>query len=163
MILTASAHLLHAAFDPAAELSAFTSGTAGAGAVASFTGLVRPGGAHGGAVERLFLDHHPVLTQRSLEEIAGAALARFDLLGTRVVHRCGLVLAGEPIVFAAAAAAHRRAALDAVDCMMDRLKTEAIFWKREDSVDGSHWIEPTNQDRADRARGSDTCPGSTTA
>jgi molybdopterin synthase catalytic subunit len=62
-----------------------------------------------------------------------------------------------------AAAPHRRAAFDAVDYMMDRLKTEAVFWKREDRVDGAHWIEPTEGDCADRARWSETCPGSTKA
>jgi molybdopterin synthase catalytic subunit len=73
----------------------------------------------------------------------------------RVLHRCGAIAPGEPIVFVAAAAAHRRAAFDAVDYLMDRLKTEAVFWKREDAVDGSRWIEPMDCDRADQARWSD--------
>ncbi len=147
------ARLLHAPFDAAAELAGF--GTTGAGAVVSFTGLARDTARNGAAVTGLFLDHHPRLTQKSLDEAAEAAASRFELLAVRVLHRCGDIAPGEPIVFVAAAAAHRRAAFAAVDYLMDRLKTEAVFWKREDAVDGSRWIEPTDGDRADRARWSD--------
>ena len=91
-----------------------------------------------------------------MEEIAQGAAHRFGLIAARVVHRCGLIAPGEAIVFVAAAAAHRRAAFEAADAMMDRLKTDAVFWKREDAVDGSRWIEPTAKDRADRARWSET-------
>ena len=69
-----------------------------------------------------------------------------------------MIAPGEAIVFVAAAAVHRRAAFEAVDYLMDRLKTDALFWKREDGVDGSIWIEPSDGDRSDRARWSDTCP-----
>lgn len=148
--MSIDARLAHAAFDPAAELAAF--GARGAGAVASFTGLARATSRTGSEVTKLFLDHHPRLTQRSLDEAARAAAARFGLLAVRVIHRCGAIAPGEAIVFVAAAAAHRRAAIEAVDYLMDRLKTEAVFWKREDAVDGSRWIEPTEADRADRAR-----------
>ena len=147
------ARLLFAPFDSAAELAGLGGG--GAGAVVSFIGLARDTSRDGAAVTGLFLDHHPRLTQRSLEEAAEAATARFDLLAVRVLHRCGAIAPGEPIVFVAAAAAHRRAAFDAVDYLMDRLKTQAVFWKREDAVDGSRWIEPTPEDRAARARWSD--------
>lgn len=155
--------LLAESFDPAAALAGFTARAQGAGAVASFTGIARPHTAGGEAIQRLFLDHHPRLTLASLEEIAAAAASRFDLIGAQVLHRCGLIRPGEPIVFVAAAAAHRRPAFDAVDYVMDRLKTEAVLWKREDGVDGPRWIEPTQADRAAHARWSDTCPGSTQA
>jgi molybdopterin synthase catalytic subunit len=72
-----------------------------------------------------------------------------------VVHRCGIIRPGEPIVFAAAASRHRRAAFEAADYLMDRLKTEAVFWKREDRSDGSEWIVPTPQDRDDLQRWSE--------
>lgn len=147
------ARLLHTSFQPAAELARF--GVGGAGAVVSFTGLARDTARGGSAVKGLFLDHHPRLTQRSLDEAAQAAASRFDLLAVQVLHRCGNIAPGEPIVFVAAAAAHRRAAFEAVDYLMDRLKTDAVFWKREDAVDGSRWIEPSEGDRADRARWSD--------
>ncbi|HTU13393.1 MAG TPA: molybdenum cofactor biosynthesis protein MoaE [Allosphingosinicella sp.] len=143
------ARLAHAAFDPAKELAGFAA--EGAGAVASFTGLCRSTAKDGATIAGLFLDHHPRLTEKSLHDIAAAA-ARFELSAVRIVHRCGSIAPGEAIVFVAAAAAHRRAAFDAVDYLMDRLKTDALFWKREDGVDGSAWIEPTESDRADRAR-----------
>ena len=141
--------LAHEPFAPAQELAAFTAD--GAGAIASFTGLARPTAKDGAPVHRLFLDHHSRLTRRSLDEIAASA-ERFGVSAVRIVHRCGEIAPGDAIVFVAAAAPHRRAAFDAVDYLMDRLKTDALFWKREDGVDGSHWIEPTEADRADRAR-----------
>lgn len=151
--MSIDARLVHAVFDPATELAGFSA--EGAGAVASFTGLARGTTRGGSEVTSLFLDHHPVMTQRSLKEAAEAAAQRFDLLAVRIVHRCGAIAPNEAIVFVAAAAAHRRAAIEAVDYLMDRLKTEAVFWKREDAVDGSRWIEPTEADRADRARWGD--------
>lgn len=141
------------------ELAEFTAGLSGEGAVASFLGIARARAADGGAVERLILDHHPRLTLRSLEEIAVAARERFDLSSLRIVHRRGAIAPGETIVFVAAAAEHRRAAFDAVDYMMDRLKTDAVFWKREDGPDGSHWIEPREEDYSARERWNEkSCP-----
>ena len=141
--------LAHEAFAPAQELANFA--VEGDGAIASFTGLARPTTKTGAPIHRLFLDHHSRLTPRSLDEIAASA-ERFGVDAVRIVHRCGEIAPGEAIVFVAAAAAHRRAAFDAVDYLMDRLKTDALFWKREDGVDGPRWIEPTEGDRADRAR-----------
>jgi len=151
--MSIDARLVHAAFDPSAELASFSA--KGAGAVASFSGLARDTTRDGGQVTGLFLDHHPTMTQRSLDDAARATMERFGLQAVRVLHRCGAIAPGEAIVFVAAAAAHRRAAIEAVDYLMDRLKTEAVFWKREDAVDGSRWIEPTEADRADRARWDD--------
>jgi molybdopterin synthase catalytic subunit len=128
------------------ELADFMAGLAGAGAVASFVGIARGRTADGERVEGLLLDHHPRLTLRSLKEIAAAARERFRLASLAIVHRCGAVAPGETIVFVAAAAEHRRAAFEAVDYMMDRLKTDAVFWKREDRRGGSHWIEPRQED-----------------
>jgi len=141
--------------DAAREFAAFLVEAAEGGAVVSCVGVARPRTRNGMAIERLFLDHHPRLTQKSLETIAVEAAARFEVSALRVVHRCGAVAPGAGIVFVAAASAHRRAAFDAADYLMDRLKTDAVFWKREDAVDGAHWIEPTDADRADRARWSD--------
>lgn len=103
-------------------------------------------------MERLVLEHHPRLTLRSLEDIAVEAAERFDVSQVRVVHRCGEIAAGEPIIFAGAASPHRRAAFEAADYLMDRLKTEAVFWKREEGPSGASWIEPTEADYADRGR-----------
>jgi molybdopterin synthase catalytic subunit len=122
------------------------------GAVVSFVGLGLAQSKDGANVERLVLEHHPRLTLKSLEDIAVEAAERFDVSQVRVVHRCGEIGAGEPIVFAAAASAHRRAAFEAADYLMDRLKTEAVFWKREEGPAGASWIEPTEADYADRGR-----------
>lgn len=141
--------------DPAAELSRFIARLGDEGAVVSFTGVARPLTRDGSAVQRIFLDHHPRLTQRSLDDIAAAAAERFAVSAITVAHRFGEVLPGETIVFVAAASLHRRPAFEAADYLMDRLKTDAVFWKREDAVDGSRWIEPTEADRAERARWSE--------
>lgn len=138
--------------DPNAEIAAFQSDLVDEGAIVTFTGIARPQSSAGQEVTGLFLDHHPRLTAASLTEIADDAGDRFGASAVRVVHRCGNVLPGEAIVFVAAAALHRRAAFEAAEYTMDRLKTEAVFWKREDAVDGSHWVEPTITDRVDRAR-----------
>ena len=109
------------------------------------------GSKEGQAVDRLVLDHHPTLTPQSLEDIAIEAAQRFDVSHVHVVHRCGEIAAGEPIVFAGALRC-TRAAFEAADYLMDRLKTEAVFWKREVGEAGSEWIEPTDADYADRER-----------
>jgi molybdopterin synthase catalytic subunit len=137
---------------PEAELAALVEDATGDGAIVSFTGIARPRSSSGGQVDTLVLEHHPTLTQKSLEDIAAAAAERFDVSHVRVVHRFGDVLAGAPIVFAGAASPHRRSAFDAADYLMDRLKTEAIFWKRETGEAESRWIEPTEADYSDRER-----------
>lgn len=141
--------------DPAAEFERFLAALHGEGAVVSFLGVARPIGANGSAVDRLVLDHYPTLSEASVREIAEAGAARFKISAATVIHRYGEVPPGQAIVFVAAASAHRRAAFEAADYMMDRLKTEAMFWKREDRADGSHWIEPTEADLAERARWSE--------
>ena len=141
--------------DAGSELTAFLAGREVDGAVVSFTGLARARGADGSAVDRLRLDWHPVMTERSLVELAEAAAARFSVSDVLVIHRGGDIAPGETIVFVAAASPHRRQAFFAADYLMDRLKTEAMFWKHEAGPDGGRWIEPTEQDRADRARWSD--------
>ncbi|MBV9930450.1 MAG: molybdenum cofactor biosynthesis protein MoaE [Alphaproteobacteria bacterium] len=140
-----------APFDPAAELAAFAGRVGGAGGVASFLGLVR-GDSDGGEIATLELEHYPPLTERSVAAIGAEAHGRFGLIGYVIVHRTGTLAPGEAIVFVAAAAAHRRAAFEAVDYMMDRLKTEAPFWKREHGPNGSRWIEARAVDHDDRAR-----------
>ncbi|HET6536145.1 MAG TPA: molybdenum cofactor biosynthesis protein MoaE [Sphingomicrobium sp.] len=139
-------------FDPGAELGALLGEAAGDGAVVSFVGTVRSRSKEGHPLDALILEEHPVLTRQSLEEIATAAARRFDVSHVRVVHRCGELHPGEPIVFAGAASPHRRAAFEAADYLMDRLKTEAVLWKREQSGAGSHWIEPTGADYRERER-----------
>lgn len=128
------------------------------GAVVSFVGLARSTAKDGAPVSALHLDWHPVMTERSLRAIAEDGAARFGVSDVLVAHRCGEIAPGETVVFVAAAAPHRRDAFLAVDYLMDRLKTEAAFWKRESGPDGVCWIEPNDNDRADLARWSDPCP-----
>lgn len=141
----------NATFNPAALLAEFVAKAEGAGAIASFTGLVRAEN-DGAAVSNLELQHHPRLTEKVMMAIAGDAVTRFGLADLWVVHRYGALAPGEPIVFVAAAAGHRRAAFDAVDYVMDRLKTEAPFWKREQRDDGFRWLEARASDHADAGR-----------
>ncbi|HEY3889387.1 MAG TPA: molybdenum cofactor biosynthesis protein MoaE [Caulobacteraceae bacterium] len=137
------------AFDPGALLSGFCQGREETGAVVSFTGIAR-GGA--GAVTRLELEAYPGFTDAEIERIAEAARVRFSLQDLLIVHRIGKIAPGEAIVFVATAAAHRRAAFEAADQLMDYLKSRAPFWKKEHGPDGARWIEPTDQDRSDAAR-----------
>ena len=138
------------AFDPQAEAAAFCAGRTDVGAIASFVGLCRDRN-DGTSVSALYLDHYPGFTEREIERIEAQARAQFDLLETRIVHRAGSIAPGEPIVLVLAAATHRAAALEAVDFMMDHLKTDAPFWKREETAAGARWIEPRDSDRSARA------------
>ncbi|ESQ79817.1 molybdenum cofactor biosynthesis protein MoaE [Asticcacaulis sp. YBE204] len=121
------------------------------GALVSFSGRVRDRSASG-TVSHLYLDWYPGMTERSLADIAAAAANRFEVEALLVAHRCGEVRAGEEIVFVAAASAHRRAAFEAADYLMDRLKSEAALWKREVGKGFDDWIEPTAKDSADLKR-----------
>lgn len=146
------ARLDHMPLNPAVELQQLIRNSNKDGAIVSFVGLARPITNQGTDVDQLVLEHHPHLTSQSLEKIASETAGRFDVSHVLVVHRCGAIAPGEPIVFAGAASAHRRAAFEAADYLMDRLKTEAIFWKREEGPAGKQWIEPTDADYADRDR-----------
>ncbi len=153
--MAVSARLEPDLLDPERALADFLASLSDEGAVVSFVGLTRAANRYGGEVTGLFLDYHPTLTEQSLHDIAADAAARFGVSAVTVIHRCGALAPGEPIVFAAAAAGHRRAAFEAADYLMDRLKNDAIFWKREDGPQGSRWIEPTDADRTDLARWKD--------
>jgi molybdopterin synthase catalytic subunit len=153
-----SVRLADSAFAAEAELAAFTLGLDGEGAVVSFVGIARSHASDGEPLERLVLEHHPRLTLRSIEEIAESARARFAISALRIVHRHGAIAPGEAIVFVAVAAAHRRPAFEAADYLMDRLKTDALFWKREETKGGSRWIEPRDEDYAAREKWSGACP-----
>lgn len=141
--------LLEDALDPAVAGAEFVAQHGGAGAVATFTGTVRT---EAGMVDHLYLDWYPGMTEASFADIADAAAARFDISAIAVHHRCGRVEAGQAIVFVAAASRHRRAALQAVDYAMDRLKSEAALWKREGGEGGERWVEPRDEDLKDVER-----------
>lgn len=141
-------------FDASVETTRLMQRAPHAGAVAVFVGLVRPGSGDG-AVTQLELQHHPRFTLKTVEDIGQDGRRRFDLEALTIIHRFGVLNPSEAIVFVGAAAEHRRAAFDAVDYLMDRLKTEAAFWKREHGPGGSRWIEARPDDHADRQRWQD--------
>jgi molybdopterin synthase catalytic subunit len=153
--MTIVARLLDDKLDPSAEYDAVMSDCPGAGAIVTFVGIARAETPTGSQVQTLRLESHSRLTLASLEEIARDGGSRFPVTLIRIAHRHGDIQPGEPIVFVGTAAPHRRAAFEAADYVMDRLKTEAVFWKREDAVDGSRWIEATEADHVDRGRWSD--------
>jgi molybdopterin synthase catalytic subunit len=145
------------ALEPDRELNRLLACAGDDGAVVSFVGKTRGADRDGHSVSGLHLDHYPGMTEASLERIAAETARRFAVSHVVAVHRCGFVPAGAPIVFAAAASAHRRDAFLAADYLMDRLKTDAVFWKREEGVAGSRWIEPSDRDRTDRQRWDQPC------
>ena len=137
------------AFDPGALLTDFSRERRETGAVATFTGLAR---AEAGRTSVLELEAYPGFTEARIGEIAETARARFELDDLCIVHRVGEIGPGEPIVFVATAARHRRAAFEACDYLMDYLKSRAPFWKKEHGPDGARWIEPRAEDHQDIAR-----------
>ena len=107
------------------------------GAIATFTGLVRPDD----GLTALILEHYPKMTEREIARIVGDAQARWSLLGVTIIHRIGRLIPGERIVLIAVAASHRSAAFEACEFLMDYLKTKAPFWKQEERGGVLHWVE----------------------
>jgi molybdopterin synthase catalytic subunit len=111
--------------------------------VASFTGIARPDG----DVVSIELEHYPAMTKASLNALVAEAQSRWPLLGCVLIHRVGHINMGEEIVLVGTASAHRRAALEATAFLIDRLKTDAPFWKKEIHADGSaQWVEAKSSD-----------------
>lgn len=147
-----SVEVREAPFDPGAELGAFEA--PGAGAVVSFTGVVRGDG----GLRALAIEHYPGMTEAAIRAIAEEAAARWGLLAARVVHRFGPMAVGEPIMMVLTAAPHRRAAFEAAEFLMDFLKSRAPFWKREEREGGASWVEAKGEDEAALARWGSTPP-----
>jgi len=136
-------------FEPGSLLAAFSAGRSESGAVVSFTGLCR---AEGGGVAALELEAYEGFTDAEIEAMAAETKVRFALDDVLVVHRIGRIGPGEPIVFVATAAAHRRAAFEGCDQLMDYLKSRAPFWKKSHEAGGARWIDPRSEDYEDAAR-----------
>ena len=130
------------AFDPGAELRDFSAGLAGAGAVVSFTGVVRGDG----GLRALEIEHYPGMTESAVAEMVEDARGRFGLVSVRVIHRHGSLEVGEPIMMVLTAAPHRRAAVEAADFLMDWLKSRAPFWKKEHGPEGTAWVAAKDED-----------------
>lgn len=122
-----------------------------AGAVVTFTGLVR-GRSGGQQLTAMTLEHYPGMTEKALEEIGAEARRRFKLLDALIVHRYGRLEPGERIVLVATVSTHRADAFQAAEFLMDFLKTKAPFWKREETEDGARWVEARAADGAAASR-----------
>jgi molybdopterin synthase catalytic subunit len=132
-----------APFEPGAELSAFTAAVRMAGAVVSFTGLVRD---EGGALSGMVIEHYPGMTERAISGIAEEAVRRWGLTGALVIHRHGQLSPGEAIMMVATAAPHRGDAFAAAEYLMDYLKSRAPFWKKELGAGGEAWVAAKDAD-----------------
>jgi molybdopterin synthase catalytic subunit len=148
-------------FDVGAEYSLLRKLAANAGAVATFTGLVREfyqtdtSADSGNQVLSLYLEHYPGMTEKALRDIVESAMGRWQILSCKVIHRVGELHAGEQIVFVGVASAHRGDAFAAAEFIMDYLKTQAPFWKKQRTCAGTAWIESRDSDKAAAARWQD--------
>ena len=141
----------HEDFDLTTELAALRQGDAGVGAVVSFVGTVRDR-SDGQGVSAMELEHYPGMTERAIETMIDEAQRRFDIRGARVVHRVGPLHPGEQIVLVAVSSAHRGQAFQACEFLMDFLKTQAPFWKKETTPEGARWVDARVTDDAALAR-----------
>ncbi|MAL97230.1 molybdenum cofactor biosynthesis protein MoaE [Hydrocarboniclastica marina] len=137
-------------FDPAAETAILERSTANVGAVCTFTGLVRVTGDQAG-VRGLKVEHYPGMTERAIEALCQKAAQRWGITAISVIHRVGALAVGERIVFVGTGSEHRSDAFSACEYLMDHLKTEAPFWKKEWTAHDSRWVVQKQQDIA-RAR-----------
>jgi molybdopterin synthase catalytic subunit len=138
-------------FDVGAELAKLTEGNHAIGGVALFVGLVRDL-AGGSEISAMTLEHYPAMTEKMLAEIEAEAQARWPLEASLVIHRFGRLEPGDRIVMVATASAHRQAAFEACEFLMDWLKTKAPFWKLEETEEGAQWVDARDSDDAAAAR-----------
>ena len=130
-------------FDIGAEVAAFSDRAKGAGAVVTFSGLVRD---VAGGLQMMEIEHYPGMTDRALRDFAQSAVDRFGLQDALVIHRYGPLRPGDTIMMVATAARHRKDAFDAAEYLMDYLKSRAPFWKRQITADGSEWVAARDED-----------------
>ena len=138
-------------FDLSAEVAALRSGDAGVGAIATFVGTVRDrhaGQPDAGSISAMELEHYPGMTERSIEAMIDDAFRRFDIRGVRVIHRVGPLQIADQIVLVAVTSMHRGESFQACEFLMDYLKSEAPFWKKETTADGARWVDARVSDDA---------------
>ena len=138
-----------AAFDLGAEANAFAAGAATAGAIVTFSGVVRD---NGGRLVAMEIEHYPGMTETAIAAMMDQAMARWSLTDAMVIHRHGRLAPGEMIMMVATAASHRAAAFQAAAFLMDYLKSRAPFWKKEIGADGAEWVAATDEDEAALSR-----------
>ncbi|WP_407166684.1 molybdenum cofactor biosynthesis protein MoaE [Bradyrhizobium sp. ORS 111] len=151
MTVSATIRIQEADFDVAREIAKLSEGRTDVGAVVSFSGICR-GSEQGEPIAALMLEHYPGMAEAEISRHADQALARWPLQGLTIIHRFGRIVPGENIVLVVTASAHRQAAFEAAEFLMDYLKTNAPFWKREESARGASWIEARDHDDAAAAR-----------
>lgn len=140
-------------FDVSREISALRAQNPGVGAVCSFIGTVRDRTAGtSGSISSMELEHYPGMTEKAIEAMIDAAHQRFDILGARVIHRIGLLKPLDQIVLVAVTSAHRGESFKACEFLMDYLKTQAPFWKKEQTEAGSRWVDARVTDDAALAK-----------
>ena len=128
-------------FDVAEEISQLRAGDGGVGAVVTFVGTVRDRQGSQQGISSLELEHYPGMTEASIEAMIDQAMTRFDIRGARVVHRVGVLQPLDQIVLVAVTSAHRGQAFQGSEFLMDYLKTQAPFWKKETSPEGARWVD----------------------
>lgn len=138
-------------FDVAAEIAALRGADPGVGAVCSFIGTVRDRN-DGASVQAMELEHYPGMTEKAIEAMIDEALRRFDIRGVRVIHRVGPLQVQDQIVLVAVTSAHRGESFRACEFLMDYLKTQAPFWKKESTPEGERWVDARVADDAALAR-----------
>ena len=138
-------------FDLGEEVAALRAADAGIGAVASFIGTVRDRN-DGLGVSAMELEHYPGMTERAIESMIDEAMRRFEICGARVIHRVGLLQPCDQIMMVAVTSAHRGQAFQACEFLMDYLKTQAPFWKKEQTPEGGRWVDARVSDDAALAR-----------
>ena len=138
-------------FDLAAEVAALRRGDPRIGAVCAFVGTVRDRN-DGAPVASMELEHYPGMTERAIEAMIDKAQRRFDICGARVIHRIGLLQPLDQIVMVAVTSAHRGQSFQACEFLMDYLKTQAPFWKKEQTPEGARWVDARVSDDAALAR-----------
>jgi molybdopterin synthase catalytic subunit len=138
-------------FDLTQEVAALRRDDMRVGAVCSFVGTVRDR-SDGASVASMELEHYPGMTEKAIESMIDEAQRRFDIHGARVIHRVGLLQPGDQIVLVAVASAHRGQSFQACEFLMDYLKTQAPFWKKEQTPQGARWVDARVADDAAAAR-----------
>jgi molybdopterin synthase catalytic subunit len=151
MTAAVTIRIQEADFDIAREIALLTQARKDIGAVVSFSGICRDGDG-GNALAALTLEHYPDMAEAEIGRHADEAMSRWPLMGLTVIHRVGRVPPGDNIVLVLTASAHRQAAFEAAEFLMDYLKTSAPFWKREEKADGTNWVEARDHDDAAAAR-----------
>ena len=138
-------------FNLAHEVDALRRDDKRVGAVCTFTGTVRDRN-DGASVSSMELEHYPGMTEKAIEAMIDEALARFDIFAARVIHRVGLLLPLDQVVMVAVTSAHRGESFKACEFLMDYLKTQAPFWKKEQTPGGARWVDARVSDDAALSR-----------